>query len=135
MRKLNLVFALALVSGCGDFTVDKNPDSDREAVDIVWHGVYDVNEAGWDPPPITWDFTSGCLHENPTSCDDGLYYSGRPGYAIVEWEGSYHKSALAHELYHALLFRAEGDADGNHTMPGWKIVVPDAENALKGAGL
>jgi hypothetical protein len=55
--------------------------------------------------------------------------------ATLLWEGNYHRSALAHELYHFILWRTYGDGDAGHVGRGWTTIEPEAESNIAAAGL
>jgi len=127
MRLASLAPLLAL-AGCGFPT---QPEQSR-AEEVVWRGTFAAPDA---PPPIEWRQDecggplAGARYEG--QCYAGLYLRGDR--ALVAWRGSFHQSAYAHELMHALQW-SRGIEDPQHLRPEWTLV--DAANrALDGDGL
>jgi hypothetical protein len=134
--RLAVGFGLALsAAGCGAQTPQETPmPGQDQALAIVWRGAFN---AAQDPPPVSWSE----LHVDGGSKTaveyDGHVYSGiftDDGVAMVAWRGSFHDSAFAHELMHALQ-SYEDVIDPDHKRDkDWKL-VKKANDALEDAGL
>lgn len=104
------------------------------AIEIVWNRTYLRLD---DPPRIEWVQLNTLLTdgESPPLIDGVNYYGvyePLTDTAKVRWLGRFATSAFSHELIHAWLFRATGDADAAHTMHDYWIRENEAVNALGG---
>ena len=85
------------------------------------------------PPPVEWR-RDDC-GKLPGVREGGVCYAGlylRGDRALVAWRDSYHASAFAHELLHALQWQ-RGIDDPEHRRDEWKL-VNQANAALVVAG-
>ena len=121
---------LALVAlGCG---ADRPGQIDAHR--LVWSEVYAADPMG-SAPPIEWreDECGGALAgvRYDGQCYAGLYLPNDR--ALVAWRGTFHESAFAHELMHALQY-LHGVEDPAHLRPEWSAVAK-ANEKLLAAGL
>lgn len=131
-----------LAVGCAQPLQHHYPEIDRQAIEMVWWGVYG---AGQDqkPPTIVWiDDDELCIPdpEVKQGCKLGWYDTGDNTMHIL-WRRNYERTnmTIAHELYHAFLRMkgkpASDPGDGAHTDEGWQTIVPYAAKQLGDAGL
>jgi hypothetical protein len=131
-----LFAALALVGGC-DPSFPERAGQD-EATRITWRATFGSTA---DPPGIDWrevDCTStlgqlGITDRWTGGCVGGLFYQD-PDVVEVPWLGSFHESAFAHELMHALQ-ALRGVRDPDHLVREDWAKVAAANEALKAVGL
>lgn len=129
---LGLAFVAA---GCGTPPSDEAPmPGQDQAVAIVWRGAFGATQ---DPPPIAWSELHVDAGKATAVEYDGQIYSGiftPDGVAMVAWRGSFHDSAFAHELMHALQAYENVDDPQHKRDKDWKQ-VKKANEALEDAGL
>lgn len=113
-----------------------------DALKIVWYGYY--KEKGY-PPPMIWK-NEVCT--DPATADRSkgiplINYNGKCFYGLtftdtwiiwIAWEGSFSKSAFAHELMHAHMFRL-GLMDNDHKMSEYWNQIDGINKLLRDAGL
>jgi hypothetical protein len=125
-----LLAAALCLAGCGP-SFPAKPGQDR-ALAIAWNQTF---AADAPPPPIDWREDS-CDGGTATAVvEDGHCYAGlfSDGVAHVAWRGSFHASAFAHELMHAL----QGDhgiIDPMHLRIADWNTVGEANQRLAAAG-
>ncbi len=125
-----LVVAALFILGCGP-SFPARPGQDR-ALAITWTQTFAADFAA---PPIDWR-EDVCDAGAPTAVvEDGHCYAGlfSDGVAHVAWRGSFHQSAFAHELMHAL----QGDHgifDPMHVRTADWNTVGEANQRLIAAG-
>jgi hypothetical protein len=143
------VVAFALFSACGG---DWQPAREGEALLVVWSSTYGRGDAA---PDLRWprgaelDCASGQGFELEGQClmgvcwEPDLAWVAAPSSASEDGRFLYERTALAHELWHASLWR-DGvlDGDVNHADPGFgtdyghpRGAVDVARDALAAAGL
>lgn len=138
--KTMVAISVALLAACGPGPVPTQAEL-TAATASVWWGTYRA-AADWEPPPITIA-EQKCLDLDPSrlapgqepACADGFYEPTSNTVTIGWWTQTIDQSSLAHELYHAFGQRRDHDDDAMHVGRGWGILVPDAEAALRDAGL
>jgi hypothetical protein len=129
-RGRSALVGLVLLAGCGPSYPEQA--GQERALPIVWTAAF---QADAQPPAIEWR-EDDCGGPLPGVREDGACYAGlylRGDHALVAWRGSFHASAYAHEMMHALQW-GHGVEDPQHTRPEWSL-VDRANAALRAAGL
>ncbi len=125
------VLVVALLAGCSDPIYFDGPDParDEEAAQAAWLAYSDTfPTATTAHPAVIW------VEGQRAQGIDGQYDPATDTVSLT-WEGNYHRSALAHEFFHVLLWRAYRNGDADHLGLGWKVLVPKVEEGLRKAGL
>lgn len=160
VRRLLLPLLLLAAAGCGGpdvvgggpVVVDRTPELDLYAEQVVWNGAFGL----YTPLPpqhvVTVPDCQDAFGNYGISTSGGacvLGYAGWPGDGTHVWtvwwfwEGAYSRSALAHELNHCRLGESSAcpdplncdPGDSTHSDPSWQTLVPEAVRLLESVNL
>lgn len=143
---VGIALALAGCSGCSPNWLERTPERDEQALQLVWFDTYAMPSPA---PAVDAHDAADCVDEVTRSsgirsasgaCVDGwtdLFDDGRAPVVHYFYYQRYSATALAHELLHARigLTVPHSGGDPTHARPEWQTDVPAAERALAEAGL